>query len=151
MKKEITIRVLGVAIVGALFCFAAGCGQQSSMNESTQNVKHIGAAEFEAEVTHAASPVVVDFYATWCGPCKMLSPMLDEMAGAFTNKIKFVKVNVDEATSVAKQFKIEAIPTLIFFKDGKVVDTVIGLPSSDDLKAHLNSLAGTGEAASTPG
>src|ERR1039457_2642278 len=126
-----------------MLCFATGCGGPGAMNESTPNVKHITAAEFDTEVTQAASPVVVDFYATWCGPCKMLSPMLDELAGSFTNKVKFVKVNVDEASSVAQRFSVQAIPTLIFFKDGKVVDTLIGLPAAADLKTRLNSLAGT--------
>ncbi len=119
--------------------YGAGLG---TMNESTQNVKHIGAAEFESEVGKAASPAVVDFYATWCGPCRMLSPLPDKEAGAFTNRIKFFKVNVDESASLARRFQVEGIPNLIFFKDGKVVDRLIGLPSSYDLKARLQSLTG---------
>jgi thioredoxin 1 len=140
-KMTNRIRLFGWTLVGTAFLFAAGCGGPTAMNESTQNVRHINAAEFDTEVIQAASPVVVDFYATWCGPCKMLSPMLDELAGSFTNRVKFVKVNVDEATSVARRFNIEAIPTLMFFKNGKVVDTLIGLPSSDTLKMRLESLA----------
>ena len=142
MKIPNSIRVFRAALAATLVVLVAGCGGPSAMNESSPNVAHITEAEFAAEVSQSASPVVVDFYATWCGPCKRLSPMLDEIAGSFTNHIKFVKVNVDEAKSVAGQFHIEAIPTLVFFKDGKVVDTLVGLPSTDTLKARLNSLAG---------
>jgi thioredoxin 1 len=142
------IELFGWTLAGAVLLFAVGCGGPAAMNESTQNVRHINAEEFDAEVVQAASPVVVDFYATWCGPCKRLSPMLDEMAGSFTNEIKFVKVNVDESAAVSRRFNIEAIPTLIFFKDGKVVDTLVGLPSPDDLKLRLESLA---KATNAPG
>ena len=112
------------------------------MNKSTANVKLITEGQFEAEVVQSPLPVVVDFYATWCGPCKLLAPMLDELAGTLTNKIKFVKINVDEAPSLSQRFGIQAIPTLIFFKNGKVADKLIGLPSKDTLKTRLNSLAG---------
>ncbi len=116
----------------------AGSG---TMNESTQNVKHIGAKEFESEVEKAASPVVVDFYATWCGPCRILSPQLDEESGAFTNRIKFFKVNIDESPSLAQRFQVEGIPNLVFFKDGRVVDRLVGVPSSGELMARLQALA----------
>ena len=89
----------------------------------------------------AASPVVVDFYAAWCGPCRILSPLLDEESGAFTNRIKFFKVNVDEAPSLAQRFQVEGIPNLVFFKDGRVVDRLVGVPSSGELMARLQALA----------
>jgi thioredoxin 1 len=117
----------------------AGAGK---IDESTLNVKHIGSLEFETEVEKAAAPTVVDFYATWCEPCRTLSPLLDEEAGAFTNRIKFFKVNVDESASLARRFHVEGIPNLVFFKDGKAVDRLIGLPSSGELKARLQALAG---------
>ena len=120
---------------------AAGCGGPGSMNESTQNVKHITAAEFDPEVVQAVAPVVVDFYATWCGPCKMLSPRIDQMAGAFTNRVKFVKINFDQASSLAQRFSVEAVPTLLLFREGKVVDTLIGVPDPEILKSHLDLLA----------
>ncbi len=131
------------AMVGVLFYFITGVGGSAAMNQSTANVTHIAGAEFEAEVIHSPKPVVVDFYATWCGPCKILSPRLDKLAGSFTNKIKFVKINVDEAPDLSQRFNIQGIPTLLFFKDGKVVDGVVGLMSSDDLRSHLEALAGT--------
>ena len=80
------------------------------MNESTQNVKLISESQFEAEVTRASSPVVVDFYAPWCGPCKRLSPMLDELAGQVTNKVKFVKINVDDAKALSQRLGIQSVP-----------------------------------------
>ncbi len=130
------------AVLGGLFYFIAG-GGSASMNESTANVKLIQQDQFDAEVIQSPTPVVADIYATWCGPCKVLSPMLDQLAGSFTNKIKFVKVNVDTAPALTQRFDIQGIPTLLFFKNGKVVDSILGLPAADDLKARLAVLAGT--------
>ncbi len=115
------------ALVGVVFYFLTGIGGSAGMNQSTANVKRISERNFEAEVIHAARPVVVDFYATWCGPCKILSPRLDKLAGSFTNEIKFAKVNVDEAPNLSQRFNIQGIPTLLFFKNGKVVDRIVGL------------------------
>ncbi len=129
------------ALLGLMFHFASGRGGSASVNESTQNVKRISESQFEAEVAQAALPVVVDFYAPWCGLCKMLSPMLDELAGSLTNKVTFVKINVDEAGALAQRFEIQGVPALLFFKSGKVVDRLVGLPSSDTLKMRLESLA----------
>ena len=78
-----------------------------------------------------------------CGPCKILSPQLDELAGSFTNRIKFVKINADESPKLAGQFNIRAIPTLLFFKNGKVVDNVVGLLPAEVLKASHETLAET--------
>ena len=122
--------------------FIVGCGNPSAMNESTASVKHITQGEFADEVTRCATPVVVGFYATWCGPCRELSPMLDKLAGGYTDKIKFVKINVDESPGLAQNFQVQAIPTLIFFKDGKVVDRTTGLLPEADLKNKLDLLAG---------
>lgn len=127
--------------LGALALWLAGCGNPSALNESTDNVKRIGQGDFAAEVTACTNAVVADFYATWCGPCRRLSPMLDKLAGDYTGKIKFVKINVDESPGLAQDFQVQAIPTLIFFKDGKVADRLTGLPSEADLKAKLDALA----------
>ncbi len=131
------------AMSGVVFYFVTGVGGSAAMNQSTPNVKHITGAEFEAEVIQSTKPVVVDFYATWCGPCKIQSPRLDELAGSFTNEIKFVKINVDEAPNLSQRFNIQGIPALLFYKNGKVVDSIVGLLPSDALKAHLESLTGT--------
>jgi thioredoxin len=134
---------LSGALFGVAFYFLTGVGGSAAMNQSTANVERITEANFDAGVLHSSRPVVVDFYATWCVPCKILSPRLDQLAGSFTNKIKFVKINVDESPNLSQRFNIQGIPTLLFFKDGKVVDQVVGLPPTDDLKAHLEALAGT--------
>ena len=134
----IFLRKLFLVLVGAIFLTLAGCGNPAAMNESTANVKHITQGEFADEVTRCATPVVADFYATWCGPCRMLSPMLDKLAGGYTDKIKFVKINVDESPGLAQNFSVQAIPTLIFFKDGKVADRITGLSDEANLKAALD-------------
>ena len=128
-------------VAGFVLLALAGCGNPSAMNESTANVKHITQGEFADEVTRCATPVVADFYATWCGPCRQLSPMLDRLAGGYTDHIKFVKINVDESPGLAQNFQVRAIPTLIFFKDGKVADRVTGLPTEADLKARLDKFS----------
>ncbi len=130
--------LFGVIAIGF---WLAGCGNPSAMNESTANVKHITQGEFATEVTNSTNAVAADFYATWCGPCRMLSPMLDKLAAGYTNKIKFVKINVDESPGLAKDFQVQTIPTLVFFKDGKVVSRITGLPGEAELMAQLDVLA----------
>ena len=131
------------AVLGFLFHAVSGRNGSTSI-ESTQNVKLIQEQQFGAEVTQATGPVVVDFFATWCGPCKRLSPMLDNLAGPLTNRVKFLKVDVDQSANLAKQFEVEGVPTLIFFNDGKVVDKMVGLPTTEALKRKLESLASSG-------
>ena len=129
--------VFGAAI-GLAFFLVLGRGISSAaMDSSTVNVKRIGQDEFEAEVINSPQPVLVDFYATWCGPCQALSPRVDKVAGEFAGKIKFVKVNVDKSPALAQRFGIEGIPALLLFKGGKVADTMVGLQSEAELIAHL--------------
>jgi thioredoxin 1 len=135
-----------------LFCLASGCGGDSAaMNQSTANVKHITDAEFDAEVTRATLPVVADFYATWCGPCRQLAPTMDALADQYAGRIKFVKVNVDEAPKLAQRFQVEAIPTLLFFKAGKLAGTSVGLVSKADLIERLDLLLQTNAPPAPPG
>ena len=131
------------AALGLMFHFVSGNGGSTTVNESTQNVKRISESQFEAEVAGSPLPVVVDFYAAWCGPCRKLAPRLDEIAGSFTNRVKFVKVNVDEAQRLAQRYQIEGIPALVFFRNGTVVDRLVGLPPADTLKSRIQSLAGS--------
>jgi thioredoxin 1 len=89
-------------------------------------VYHFDESNFEAEVLKSELPVFVDFYADWCGPCKMMSPVIDKLAAKFDGKIKVGKVNVDDDTDLAAQYGIMSIPNMLFFRGGQVVDSVIG-------------------------
>ncbi len=105
------------------------------------NVKHVTTQEFESEVLRSEQPVLVDFYATWCAPCKMLSPVLDKLASEFAGRVKIVKVNVEEEMSLAMRYGISGVPTLILFKGGVIVDTMVGLLPPLALKAKLEQVA----------
>lgn len=93
---------------------------------------------FETEVLNSEKPVLLDFWAAWCGPCKMVSPVIDEIAGEVTHA-KVGKVNVDEQPELASKFRVMSIPTLAVFKDGKVVDTMVGARSKTDILAMLEA------------
>jgi thioredoxin 1 len=95
---------------------------------------------FQEEVLNSSTPVLVDFYAEWCGPCKMIAPIIDELAGEYEDKAKIVKVNVDESPSTAQGFGVMSIPTLIFFKGGAEVDRITGALPKDVLAEKLDSL-----------
>ena len=94
-------------------------------------------SSFQTEVTESALPVLVDFWAPWCGPCKMVAPVLDELAREYAGKLKIVKLNVDQNQQVAAQFGISSIPTLIMFKNGKESGKMIGFQSKDALKKMI--------------
>lgn len=95
---------------------------------------------FTEEVVHSAAPVMVDFYADWCGPCKMLAPLVDELAKEYEGKTKIFKLNVDESMDTAQTYGVMSIPTLIFFKDGKEVDRTVGGLSKEALEERLKAL-----------
>ena len=101
----------------------------------------IDEANFESEVTKSAQPVVVDFWAEWCGPCKMIAPLLDEIAREKAGAVKVGKVNVDENQSLSVRYNIRAIPTLLFFKGGELRDQITGMTSKKDLLNRLEALA----------
>ncbi len=101
----------------------------------------ISGGNFDAEVLQSDKPVLVDFWAEWCGPCKMLSPVLDELATELGDKIKIAKVNVDDNRDLAVQYGIKSIPMLFFMKGGEVKDKVVGLVPKDTLAQKLNALS----------
>ncbi|MBW1780014.1 MAG: thioredoxin [Deltaproteobacteria bacterium] len=101
---------------------------------------HVSDANFEEEIVKADIPAMVDFWAEWCGPCKMVGPAVEALAKEYEGKIKIAKMNVDENRATPAKFGIRSIPTLILFKDGKVADTIIGALPKGDLEAALKKL-----------
>ena len=105
-------------------------------------IKHVSDASFEADVLKAQAPVLVDFWAEWCGPCKMIAPILDEVAGAYNGKLQVAKMNVDENRDVPAKFGIRGIPTLMLFKDGQLTATKVGALSKAQLTAFIDASIG---------
>ena len=101
-------------------------------------VQHIKTSEFDSFI--AAGDVLVDFWATWCGPCKMLSPVLDELAAEYSDRARFCKVNVDDEPELSARFGIASIPTLIFFKNGETLKKTVGYREKDELEGMLKEL-----------
>ena len=99
-------------------------------------------SNFKTEVLQSKTPVIVDFWATWCAPCRAVAPILDELAEAYRGKVSVGKVNVDEHPEIAAQFGILNIPTLIFFKAGQEVDRVVGVQPKSQLEAKIQKISG---------
>lgn len=104
------------------------------------DVAAVGTGNFEGEVLGSDRLVVVDFWAEWCQPCKMLSPVLDSVASKFGDQLKVVKCNVDENQDVAMKYGVQSIPNLIFFKDGQVVDQVVGYKNESQLSTKVEEV-----------
>ena len=98
----------------------------------------INDANFKKEVLEESSPVLVDFWATWCGPCLRLAPIVEEIAKNYKDKLKVCKLNVDDASETASKYGVMSIPTLVFFKDGKVIDELVGVVPKSDIEDTIN-------------
>ena len=104
------------------------------------NIVTLTQENFQKEVLQSASPVLVDFWAEWCGPCKQIAPLLDELAGEYASRVTIGKVNVDEHQGLAAEYGVRAIPTLLLFAKGKVAEQMVGARSKRDIKASFDRL-----------
>jgi thioredoxin 1 len=122
-------------VLPGLFPYPATATLPHTMSDSIQ---HVSDASFQADVLQSELPVLVDYWAEWCGPCKMVAPLLDEAAAQYQGRLKIAKLNVDENPNSAAQYGIRGIPTLMLFKDGKVATTKVGALSRTQLQAFLD-------------
>jgi len=106
----------------------------------TKTLPHLKSAEFEKEVLKAQTPAVVDFYADWCGPCRMVSPIIEQLSKEYQGKVKFVKLNTDENPDIAMKYGIMSIPTIMVFKNGQVASTVIGAGPASMYKQKIDAV-----------
>jgi thioredoxin 1 len=108
---------------------------------SSPNILTLTQENFGKEVLQSATPILVDFWAEWCGPCKMIAPVLDELADEYAGKVRIGKVDIDQHQGLAAEYGITAIPTLLLFQNGQVVDQIRGMRSKRDLKVSLDRVA----------
>ncbi len=108
----------------------------------SSGVQSVNLDTWNSEVLQSPQLVMVDFWATWCAPCKMVAPIVEELSKEYEGKAKFVKVNTDENPDLASRYKIRGIPTLMFFKNGQIVDQVVGAVPKAHLKAKIDSILG---------
>jgi thioredoxin 1 len=115
----------------------------------SEHITHVTDGSFEQEVLGSDGPVLVDYWAEWCGPCKMIAPILEEIATEYKDRLKVTKMDIDSNTATPQQYSIRGIPTLMVFKDGKVQATKVGALTKGQLKAFLDEVVGNGKASST--
>jgi len=112
-------------------------GKRESKMADESSLIHVNDKNFASEVLNSTMPVLVDFWATWCGPCRSISPIVEELAKEFTGKVKVTKLNVDESPATPSQYGVRGIPTLILFKGGKILDQIVGAVPKARLKSMI--------------
>lgn len=112
-------------------------GKKESKMADESSLIHVNDKNFALEVLNSTIPVLVDFWATWCGPCRSISPIVEELAKEFTGKVKVTKLNVDESPATPSQYGVRGIPTLILFKGGKILDQIVGAVPKARLKSMI--------------
>ena len=133
--KNITTLFLVLACV----CFfASSCSQESSQSNFKSSLAHVKDDSFTTKVLESKTPVLVAFYAVWCGPCKKLAPIIEEIANENVDKLTVVKLNTDNSPKTAQKYQIRGIPTLILFKDGAEVDRVVGLVRKEKIQSLVD-------------
>jgi thioredoxin 1 len=108
---------------------------------ASPNILTLTSDNFQQHVLKSPTPVLVDFWAEWCGPCKMIAPILDELADEYSGRVSIGKVNIDDHQNLASQFGVRAIPTLLLFQNGEVAEQIVGLRSKRDLKASMDKVS----------
>ena len=127
---------LGFCHNAATLVVSALCFKDIPM--ANELIKHVSDATFDADVLKSTTPVLVDYWAEWCGPCKMIAPILDEVATGYAGKLQIAKMNVDENRDIPAKFGIRGIPTLMIFKDGELAATKVGAMSKSQLTAFID-------------
>jgi thioredoxin 1 len=115
------------------------CIQRSEVVMSSDQILHVSDASFEHDVLQSETPVLVDYWAEWCGPCKLIAPVLDDVAGQYAGRLKVAKVNIDQNSGVPTRYNVRGIPTLMLFKGGAVEATKVGAMSKSQLTAFIDS------------
>jgi thioredoxin 1 len=110
------------------------------MDMSTKTLQQLSGADFENEILKSQTPAVVDFYADWCGPCRMVSPIIEQLSQEYAGRVKFAKVNTDDNPEIAMKYGIMSIPTIIVFKNGQVASTVIGAGPAATYKQKIDAV-----------
>lgn len=149
LRNAASLGALAITVLSLL----TGCGPREAATSTLVDDKHVlilTQDNFQSEVLSSTQPVLVDFWATWCGPCKMVAPVVAELATEFNGKAKVGKVDVDAEEELSKKYGISAIPSLLIFKDGKVVDQVVGVRSKAELREKLQKFVSEAVPATAP-
>ncbi|HJT24188.1 MAG TPA: thioredoxin, partial [bacterium] len=128
-------------------CLAVGACSKSNGESSNPDVPAVTDASFQKEVIESDKPVLVDFWATWCGPCRMYGPIVDKMAEEYKGRLKVVRVDVDQNPNLSRNYRIQAIPASFIMQKGNVVKAWVGLVTEDDVKQQIEQVLSSGSAA----